>query len=138
MFFTSIITLVELCLLSKYFPKTIYNEDTQLAYIDVWYEDPNNVYMHCRIGMDKIAHFGIGGIIGAAIAIVITLARGDYGCVVGVYPFVAHVIVFILSFVKEKFLDDEFNWLDILASLLGSIAMHIAFILGLTINELVK
>lgn len=29
---------------SKYFPKTIYNEDTQLAYIDVWYEDPNKVY----------------------------------------------------------------------------------------------
>ena len=29
---------------SKYFPKTIYNEDTKLAYIDVWYEDPNKVY----------------------------------------------------------------------------------------------
>ena len=35
--------------------------------------------MNYRIGMDKIAHFGIGGIIGAAIAIVITLAIGDYG-----------------------------------------------------------
>ena len=88
--------------------------------------------------MDKIAHFGIGGIIGAAIAIVITLARGDYGWVVGVYPFVSNVVVFILSFIKEKFMDDEFNWLDILASVLGSIAVHIAFILGLTINELAK
>ena len=71
--------------------------------------------MHYRIGMDKIAHFGIGGIIGAAIA-----------------------IVFILSFIKEKFMDDEYNWLDILASVLGSIAVHMAFIIGLTINELVK
>ena len=71
--------------------------------------------MQYRIGMDKIAHFGTGGIIGAAIA-----------------------IVFILSFIKEKFLDDEFNWLDILASVLGSIAVHMAFIIGLTINELVK
>lgn len=94
--------------------------------------------MQYRIGMDKIAHFGIGGIIGAAIAIVITLARGDYGWAVGVYPFVSHAVVFILSFVKEKFIDDEFNWLDILASVLGSIAVHIAFIIGLTINELVK
>lgn len=94
--------------------------------------------MQYRIGMDKIAHFGIGGIIGAAIAIVITLARGDYGWVVGAYPFVAHVIVFILSFIKEKFIDDEYNWLDILASVLGSIAVHIAFVLGLTINELLK
>ena len=94
--------------------------------------------MQYRIGMDKIAHFGIGGIIGATIAIVITLARGDYGWVVGVYPFVAHAIVFILSFVKEKFMDEEFNWLDILASVLGSIAVHMAFIIGLTINELVK
>ena len=94
--------------------------------------------MDYKVGMDKIAHFGIGGIIGAAIAIVITLARGDYGWVVGVYPFVAHAVVFILSFVKEKFMDDEFNWLDILASVLGSIAVHLAFILGLTINELVK
>ena len=94
--------------------------------------------MQYRIGMDKIAHFGIGGIIGAAIAIVITLAIGDYGWVVGVYPFVSHVVVFILSFIKEKFMDDEFNWFDILASVLGSIAVHIAFILGLTINELLK
>ena len=90
------------------------------------------------IGMDKIAHFGIGGIIGAAIAIIVTLAIGDYGWVVGVYPFLAHVIVFILSFIKEKFMDDEYNWLDILASVLGSIAVHMAFIIGLTINELVK
>ena len=94
--------------------------------------------MDYKVGMDKIAHFGIGGIIGAAIAIVITLAIGDYGWVVGVYPLVAHAVVFILSFIKEKFLDEEFNWLDILASVLGSIAVHIAFILGLTINELAK
>ena len=94
--------------------------------------------MQYRIGMDKIAHFGIGGIIGAAIAIVITLARGDYGWVAGAYPFISHAIVFILSFVKEKFMDEEFNWLDILASVLGSISVHMAFIIGLTINELVK
>ena len=94
--------------------------------------------MDYRIGMDKIAHFGIGGIIGAAIAIVITFAIGDYGLVVGVYPFVSHAVVFVLSFIKEKFMDDEFNWLDILASVLGSISVHMAFIIGLTINELVK
>ena len=94
--------------------------------------------MDYKVGMDKIAHFGIGGIIGAAIAIIVTLAIGDYGWVVGVYPFLAHVIVFILSFIKEKFMDDEYNWLDIFASVLGSIAVHMAFIIGLTINELVK
>ena len=94
--------------------------------------------MHYRIGMDKIAHFGIGGIIGATIAIVITLVRGDYGWVAGAYPFISHAVVFILSFIKEKFMDDEYNWLDILASVLGSIAVHMAFIIGLTINELVK
>lgn len=90
------------------------------------------------IGMDKFAHMGIGGIIGAAIAIIVTLAIGDYGWVVGVYPFISHVVVFILSFIKEKFLDDEYNWLDILASVLGSIAVHLAFILGLTINEFIR
>ena len=94
--------------------------------------------MQYRIGMDKIAHFGIGGIIGATIAIVITLARGDYGWVAGAYPFISHAIVFILSFIKEKFMDDEYNWLDILASVLGIIAVHMAFIIGLTINELAK
>ena len=91
--------------------------------------------MHYRIGMDKIAHFGIGGIIGAAIAIVITLARGDDGWVAGAYPFISHAIVFILSFIKEKFMDDEYNWLDILASVLGSIAVHMAFIIGLTLTN---
>ena len=94
--------------------------------------------MQYRIGMDKIAHFGIGGIIGAAIAIIVTLAIGDYGWVVGAYPFISHAIVFIISFIKEKFMDDEFNWLDILASVLGSISVHMAFIMGLTIKELVK
>lgn len=94
--------------------------------------------MNYKVGMDKIAHFGIGGIIGAAIAIVMTLAIGDYGWVVGVYPFISHVVVFILSFVKEKFMDEEYNWLDVLASVLGSVAVHLAFILGLIINELVK
>ena len=94
--------------------------------------------MQYRIGMDKIAHFGIGGIIGAAIAIIITSARGDYGWVAGAYPFISHAIVFILSFIKEKFMDDEYNWLDILASVLGSISVHMAFVIGLTINELVK
>ena len=94
--------------------------------------------MHYRIGMDKIAHFGIGGIIGASIAIIVTLAIGDYGWVAGAYPFISHAIVFILSFIKEKFMDEEYNWLDILASVLGSIAVHIAFIIGLTINEFVR
>ena len=94
--------------------------------------------MDYKVGMDKIAHFGIGGIIGAAIAIIVTLVREDYGWVVGVYPFISHAVVFVLSFVKEKFMDEEFNWLDILASVLGSIAVHLAFILGLTINEIVK
>ena len=94
--------------------------------------------MQYRIGMDKIAHLCISDIKGAAIAIVITLARGDYGWVAGAYPFISHAIVFILSFIKEKFMDDEYNWLDILASVLGSIAVHMAFIIGLTINELVK
>lgn len=88
--------------------------------------------------MDKFAHMGIGGMIAAVVMIVTTIATGSYGWVVGVYPFISHAVVFVLSFVKEKFMDDEFNWLDILASVLGSIAVHIAFILCLTINELVK
>ena len=29
---------------SKYYPATAYNQDTQLAYIDVWYSDPDRVY----------------------------------------------------------------------------------------------
>lgn len=29
---------------SKYFPATAYNQDTQFAYIDVWYQAPNAVY----------------------------------------------------------------------------------------------
>lgn len=29
---------------SKYFPATAYNQDTQYAYIDVWYQSPNETY----------------------------------------------------------------------------------------------
>lgn len=53
------------------------------------------------IGMDKFAHMGIGGMMAAVVMIVTTIATGSYGWVLILYPFIAHIVVFAISCLKE-------------------------------------
>lgn len=77
-------------------------------------------------GMDKLAHFGIGGLIAAIVMIVMALQ--DYGC--GPWR-TAHmswagVIVTIwLSLIKEM-LDTKRDWRDIVAGIAGAFVVVLA------------
>ncbi len=77
-----------------------------------------------KVGIDKVLHFVCGGWITS-----IFTPFGWCGVVVGT------IYTFIISVIKEKYLDDHFDWKDIIAAMLGcgvSIILYlIIFILKL-------
>ena len=87
-------------------------------------------------GMDKLAHFGIGGLIAAIV--LIAMAQQDYGC--GVWR-TAHmswagVIVTIwLSIIKE-IMDTKRDWRDIVAGIAGAAVVVISGYAGAVLNVL--
>ena len=83
-----------------------------------------------KIGVDKILHFSIGGFIVALFTIVATLQEGVIDATTIAFPFIGLIPVAIFSWLKETMIDDEFSWMDILASVLGAVPVFIATALG--------
>lgn len=85
-------------------------------------------------GMDKLAHFGIGGLIAAIV--LIAMALQDYGC--GVWR-TAHmswagvIVTLWLSLIKEM-LDTNRDWRDIVAGIAGAVVVVIAAYGGAVLN----
>ena len=80
--------------------------------------------------IDKVAHFGLGGMITACMALLSILQEPLSTASLLLCPFIGHVCVFILSLLKEYIVDDEINWIDILAAMLGSAVVHVVVGLG--------
>lgn len=83
-----------------------------------------------KIGIDKILHFSIGGFIVALFTIITTLQEGVINANTIAFPFIGLIPVAVFSWFKEKVVDDEFRWMDILASVLGAVPVFIATALG--------
>lgn len=87
-------------------------------------------------GMDKIAHFGIGGLIAAIV--VIAMAQQDYGC--GVWR-TAHmgwaglIVTTWLGIIKE-IMDTHRDWRDIVAGIAGAAVVVMAGYAGAVLNVL--
>ena len=87
-------------------------------------------------GMDKLAHFGIGGLVAAIV--LIAMALQDYGC--GVWR-TAHmswagvIVTLWLSIIKEM-LDSKRDWRDIVAGIAGAAVVVIAGYAGAVLNVL--
>ena len=85
-------------------------------------------------GMDKLAHFGIGGLIAAIV--LIAMALQDYGC--GVWR-TAHmscagvIVTLWLSIIKEM-LDTKRDWRDIVAGIAGAFVVVLAAYGGAVLN----
>lgn len=88
-------------------------------------------------GMDKIAHFGIGWAIASVCSawFIFQNAVFSYG-LIALAPFVGTLIVAFLSWCKEFYIDPKFEWKDILASVLGAVGNHIAFLIAVLFNYL--
>ena len=80
--------------------------------------------------IDKVAHFGLGGMITACMALVSILQEDLSTSGILLCPIIGHICVFILSVMKEYIVDDETNWKDILAAMLGSAIAHVVVSIG--------
>lgn len=86
-------------------------------------------------GVDKAAHFGIGGLITAIFTIVFIVQ--DMGTLVFhpwkmlLYPFIGATVTAIVSVVKEVLMDEQPDWYDFYAAMLGSALIFVAVFFGL-------
>lgn len=87
-----------------------------------------------KIGMDKVAHFGIGGLITALFTIVFILQDMDVLVIhpwkMLLYPFIGATVTAVVSVVKEIF-DGVVDKKDIYAALIGSATVFIAVFFGI-------
>lgn len=92
-----------------------------------------------KIGLDKFAHFGIGGIICAFITFIVILQDLhfiNYKMIL-LYPFIGYIVTIFLSIIKEYIVDaPNINWKDIIAGVLGCIFIHIGICIGVLFNYL--
>lgn len=85
-------------------------------------------------GMDKIAHFGIGGLITALFTIVFITQDMPafllHPWKMMLYPFIGTAATALVSVVKEALVDENADWYDLYAALLGSALIFIAVFFG--------
>lgn len=87
-----------------------------------------------KIGMDKVAHFGVGGLITALFTI--ALMGQDLDILVLspwrmlLYPFAGVVVTAFVSVIKELFFDVKRDWKDLYAALIGSATVFVASAFG--------
>lgn len=87
-----------------------------------------------RIGMDKIAHFGIGGLITALFTMVFIIQDMPVFIMqpwrLLLMPFIGTVVTVFFSVIKELFFDVQRDWKDLYAALLGSVTVFVAAVFG--------
>lgn len=83
---------------------------------------------------DKMAHFGIGGLICALLTFVIMIQDftffSEHLFRTLLIPIGGSIVVFGFSVFKEL-MDSEYSWLDIIAAMLGCLCVFIAIFLGI-------
>lgn len=89
-----------------------------------------------KIGLDRIAHFGIGGVIFAAfnIAFLLSLCAGPVPEPtwrdIFTAPIGGYFIAAFAAFIKEYFLDSKWDWWDFTATMAGPVFIHLCAIAG--------
>lgn len=88
-----------------------------------------------KIGLDKLAHLGIGGLVCACITFVVILQ--DMDTLLGgnmwralLTPFIGTAAVMMFELFKE-YLDSEFNWKDVLYTFIGCLLVFAAVGMGI-------
>lgn len=87
-----------------------------------------------KIGMDKVAHFGVGGLITALFTIALmgqdlmVLAMQPWRLFL--FPIAGTVVTILVSVAKEMFFDSQRDWKDLVAALIGSATVFVAAAFG--------
>ena len=89
-----------------------------------------------KIGIDKITHFSMGGLICALFTFIFLLQ--DFNTLeawqILLLPLIGTVVTFVLSIIKEFIIDEVVDWKDIIAGMLGCIPVYIAIGIGILFN----
>lgn len=89
-----------------------------------------------KIGLDKLAHLGIGGLVCALFTFVVilqdadTLLNGNNIWRTLLTPIIGTVVVMMFELFKE-YLDSEFNWKDVLWTFIGCMLVFAAVGMGI-------
>lgn len=88
-----------------------------------------------KIGLDKCAHFGIGGLICALFTFVFILQDLYVLPLLPIWriiliPTIGTVVTFFVSVIKEYFFDTKVDWKDIIAALIGCVTVFAAVAFG--------
>ena len=89
-----------------------------------------------KIGIDKVTHFAMGGLICALFTFIFLLQ--DFNTLevwqVLLLPLIGTVVTFVLSIIKEFIIDGVVDWKDIIAGMLGCVPVYIAIGIGILFN----
>lgn len=89
-----------------------------------------------KIGIDKVTHFAMGGLICALFTFIFLLQ--DFNTLeawqVLLLPLIGTVVTFVLSVIKEFIIDEVVDWKDIIAGMLGCVPVYIAIGIGILFN----
>ena len=84
-------------------------------------------------GMDKVAHFGIGGMISTLTTLFIDILLSGlivkFSWIILITPFIGTILVILLGIYKEKKLDPIVEWKDVITSIYCCACTHIVSIL---------
>ena len=77
-------------------------------------------------GNDKILHFLVGSLISSAIAVILLIQDGAVGGTCIAYPVLGFIVSGIAGLIKESIIDSDFDWKNLVATLIGGATPIIA------------
>ncbi len=94
-----------------------------------------------KIGMDKVAHFGVGSLICAVFTLVFLLQDLNILMIMEPWriiliPTIGSVVTLILSVIKELSIDKVRDWKDLAAAMIGCGTIYLATAMGVLFNFL--
>ena len=86
-----------------------------------------------RIGLDRFAHLGIGGLMCAIVSDILILASGVICWRSLLCGIIACTVVFAVSVLKEYCIDEKADWADIAAAMAGCALYMAALTAGIAL-----
>lgn len=87
-----------------------------------------------KIGMDKVAHFGVGGLVTALFTMVFVFQDMPVFVMqpwrLLLMPFIGTIVTVFVSVIKELFFDVKRDWKDLYAALIGCTTVFVATFFG--------
>lgn len=87
-----------------------------------------------KIGLDKIAHYSLGGLIAALATFVFGLQDNAEKWQWIYWSIVGWIVVFVLELVKEFIIDEKPNKIDFIYTMAGPATVNIIIVLGILLG----